>query len=91
MCPADVVGFTGIVTVAVIVERSDLVTIVDQRDASKRHDHAVKQHDVFNNDIDLGLIMFFQSILQSNQGRQCTGQASIVGFGIVTEKQAVRI
>ena len=83
-------ALAGSLTIAVVVERADLVAQVDQRDAADAEDDAVDAADAAHGQLDLGRVAAAQGALQPGQRGQGAGDAGVAGAWVLLEGQAAR-
>lgn len=80
--PAAVMGLFRVVLVGVVVDRSDFVAAVDQRDAGFGQELGVDQEDALDGELLLVEVMVLQRHFQTGQAGQGAAVPGIEGLGI---------
>src|SRR5215207_3968696 len=88
MHPAAVVLVGGVLAIAVIIQRPDLIPKIDEGNPACRQDDAVDQQDPPDGQFHLRWTLLLKRFFQSGQGCTGTADAAIAGLRIFLERQA---
>src|SRR3990172_8067076 len=88
MCPAAVTLVSRIVPVGVIVDCTDFVTEIEQRDAASSQDNTVDQQDTTDGNFNFIRPSLLDCSFQTSQGCACPTDTAITRFWILLKGQS---